>query len=358
MRGAMKQTWMMVLLLASACSKSESKDEPKSEPKAKVVEAAPAKPAEPPKTPPLPVKAFVEQDTKQLGFKPQVVLGKLPADLAKELPQYLRKDKTSAAVQAKTDEMMAGMKADLAAKGIDVNKREDVEFRLPPTPSTKDDSTHVILHTNDDGTVREYGVWFKPSDAERAEITKAFDELWGQSKVINETLGPRTSWFDATNGVRASTKVELAAHEKERLDIEYVRYLPLAKFFGEPGPVWGFEKAERPLIGATPEELEAAYGKLVVDKEAGTVKMELPPTDYDGDTSHTVILMFLERGKVRQWNTSIPFKDYEGARAEYEAALDAKLGKPKAKRDHFIYAKNIDVEYSKFTHELDIEVTK
>jgi hypothetical protein len=350
---------LMIVLVLAACSKSEDKQG--SEPKgAKVVEAKAAKPPEPPKTPPLPVKAFVEADTAQLAFKPHVVLGKTPEVLAKELPQYLRQDKPSAAVQAKTDEMMAGMKEDMKKHGIDVDKkRSDIEFRLPPTPGTADDSTHVILHTNDAGTVRQYGVWFKPSAAERAEITKAFDELWGGSKVVKETLGPRTTWFDPKLGVRASTKVELRDHEKDRLDIDYVRYLPLAKFFGEPGALWGFEKAERPLIGATVEQLEAAYGKLDVDKDSGTVKLRLPPTDYDGDTSQTMILMFLERGKVRMWNTSIPFDDYEPARAEYEAALDAKFGKPKAaRREHFIYAKKVDVNYSKFTHELDIEVTK
>lgn len=355
------KTLMMIALALAACSKGENKEAPKAE-TAKVVESAkPAKPPEPPKTPPLPVKAFVEQDTAQLGFKPQVVLGKTPEALAKELPQYLRKDKTSAAVSAKTDEMMAGMKEDMKKHGIDVDKkRSDVEFRLPPTPGTKDETTHVILHTNDDGTVRQYGVWFKPSEAERAEIKKAFDELWGGSKVVKETLGERTTWFDAKLGMRASTKVELKDHEKDRLDIDYVRYLPLAQFFGEPGKLWGFEKAERPLIGATVEELQAAYGSAIEpDKGGETVKLHLPPTDYDGNSSQTMILMFLEKGKVKMWNTSIPFDDYEPARAEYEAMLDAKFGKPKAaRREHFIYAKKVDVNYSKFTHELDIEVTK
>jgi hypothetical protein len=351
------KTKLMIVLALAACSKSENKA-PK--PEAKVVESKVAKPAEPPKTPPLPVKAFVEQDTKQLGWKPQVVLGKTPDTLAKELPQYLRQDKTSAAVSAKTDEMMAGMKEDMKKHGIDVDKkRSDIEFRLPPTPGTTDETTHVILHQDDDGTVRQYGVWFKPSAAERAEITKAFDELWGANKVVKETLGPRTTWFDANLGMRASTKVELADHEKDRLDIDYVRYLPLAKFFGEPGALWGFEKPDRPLIGATVEQLQAAYGKIEVDKDGGTAKLELPPTDYDGNSSHTLILMFLEKGKVKMWNTSIPFDEYEPARAEYEALLDAKFGKPKAaRREHFIYAKKIDVNYSKFTHELDIEVTK
>jgi hypothetical protein len=98
-----------------------------------------------------------------------------------------------------------------------------------------------------------------------------------------------------------------------------------------------------------------------VSKESGTITLELPPTDYDGNSSHTRILMFVEGGKVRQWNANVPYEDYEPARAEYGAALDAKFGKPKpARREHFIYGKKpkVDVNYSKFTDELEIEVTR
>ena len=142
-----------------------------------------------------------------------------------------------------------------------------------------------------------------------------------------------------------------------------MRYLPLAKFFGAPGSLWGFEKAERPLIGATPDEVVATYGKdfaIKRDDKQGTIMMSLPPTDYDGDTAKTTILMFVRDGKIGDWRTSIPFDNYEPAKAEYEALLEAKLGKPKAAKDHFIYGKapTVDVQYSKYTHELDIEVTK
>jgi hypothetical protein len=69
--------------------------------------------------------------------------------------------------------------------------------------------------------------------------------------------------------------------------------------------------------------------------------------------------MFVRGGKVGQWNLRIPFEDYEPAKAEYAAALLATFGAPKsAAHDHLIYAKKIDVEYSKYTHELDVEVSK
>jgi hypothetical protein len=164
---------------------------------------------------------------------------------------------------------------------------------------------------------------------------------------------------DAGRGLRASALIE----KPEDFDVSYVRYLPLAKFFGAPGPLWGFEKAERPLIGSTPDEIVATYGKdfeVKVDDKQNTITMSLPPTDYDGETSRTTILMFVRAGKVGDWRTHFPFDDYEPAKAEYEALLEAKLGKPKAAKDHFIYGAKptVDVQYSKYTHELDIEVTK
>lgn len=350
----------LVLILALvACGKSDKKeDNAKTEAK-KPISAEPAKP-EPPKVTRVPVKAFIEADTATIAFKPQAVLGKKPADVAKELPQFLRKDKTSEAVNKRTEAMMADMKKEVEAMGVDTSKKTDVEFRLPPTPGTKRDETHVIIHLDDAGFIRQYGVWFDTTAAEKAEIIKTMDEVWGPHKVVQETLGHQMQWYDAKNGVRASTRVK---GDGDRIDIDYVRYLPLAKFFGEPGPLWGFEKAERPFLGATVEQIQqtyAEYGEMKVDKDSGSLTMHLPPTDYDGNSSKTMILMFVTNNKVRQWNTHIPFEDYEPARAEYEAALDAKFGKPKpARREHLIYGKKpkVDVNYSKYTSELDIEVS-
>jgi hypothetical protein len=313
-----------------------------------------------------PLAAFVEPDTKTIAFKPQSVLGRQPADLAKDFAQYLRQDKTSAAVNKKTDELMAEMTKEVAALGIDTKRNENLpEFRLPASPLGADTTTHVILHTNDDGSVRSYGVWFRTGalspayafPSQSADLVKKLDEVWGPHKERKETLGTELTWYDAKHAVRAATRIE----KPEQLDVSYVRYLPLANFFGPSGPVWGFEKAERPLIGATPDEIEATYSEgaqIKRDDKAGTITMSLPPTDYDGDTARTTILMFVRGGKVAEWRTHIPFDTYEPARAEYAAALEAKLGKPNAAKDHFLYGKKptVDVQYSKYTNELNIQV--
>jgi hypothetical protein len=246
--------------------------------------------------------------------------------------------------------------------GIDPNKNStDLEVRLPATPLGDDTTTHVILHLDDDGTVRQYGVWIRTEQlgdygfpSEPADAVKILDEVWGPHKTIKDTLGDRTSWFDAKRGVRVSTEIDPA--KPNELDLDYVRYTPLASFFGAPGAKWGFEK-DFSLLGATSDQLTTAFGKAFKPKD-DTATISLPPTDYDGDTARTTILLFLKDGKVTRWQTSIPFDNFEPARAEYEALLEAKLGKPKAADDHFLYGAKpkTDVEYSKYTHVLEIVV--
>ncbi len=316
----------------------------------------------------VPLAAFLDPEAKVIAWKPQDVLGQQPAELAKKFAQYIKVETpASAAVKAKTDEMMADMKKEVEAMGVDTSRDANLpEFELPTAPYNDGRNTHVILYTNEDSSVRSYGVWFHTASispeygfpVQGEEIVKKLDELYGAHKVVKETLGDQHVWYDAKRGVRATARRD----RPNDLDLVYVRYLPLANLFGAPGPVWGFEKPERPLIGATPDEIVATYGKDYIvkrDDKAATITMIMPPTDYDGDTSTTRILMFVRGGKVGQWNLSIPFEHYEPARAEYEAALLAKFGAPKpAAHDHLIYAKKVDVEYSKYTHELDIEVSK
>jgi hypothetical protein len=307
-----------------------------------------------------PLAAFVETDPKTIAWKPAAVLGVQSGDFLKSMPQYAHPDDTSAEVKKQTEAMMADMKKDLEAKGVDTSsKGADIEVELPATPYGEGTTTKVILYNNDDGTVRSYGVWFRSKGwpDEIKDVLKRLDDTLGPHKMVNEVLGARHTWNDPKTGIRASARVE--ASKPDELDVNYVRYLPLASFFGEPGPVWGFEKP-KPVLGATVEELTAAYGKaLKVDEKNNTATLTFPPTDYDGDTSTTTILLFLEGGKVREWHTNLPFEDFEGAKAEYEAALDAKLGAPKpGKYDHLVYGKGIEVEYSEITHQLDIEVKK
>jgi hypothetical protein len=326
----------------------------------------------------VPLKAFVELDTAEspIKFKPQHVLGKTPTELLKEFPDYVTPDQTSESTKKATEAMMADMKKEVEAMGVDLSKKtegEDVDVSLPATPFGGADRTQAIFHLNDDGTVRNYAVWFRAKSQgfganaaswpnEIADIVALFDKHWGPHKKIKRTLGEEATWYDAKAGIRASAEIDPA--KPDELDVTYVRYQTMASFFGAPGPVWGFEKPDRPLLGATAAELVAAYGKAVeVAADGSTATIKLLPTDYDSDVSVTTILAFLrDGGKVDTWTVRFDYEAYDGARAEYEALLAAKFG-PAPKPDKYGHIKfgkkpTVDAQYSDITHALNLEVSK
>jgi hypothetical protein len=318
----------------------------------------------------VPLQAFIEQDPGRIPFKPQEILGKTPKELMAKFPDYVHPDQTSESTKAATEAMMADMKKDVEAMGVDLSKKNDadkVDVVLPATPFAARGETQAIFHTNDDGTIRNYGVWFR-TEGWPNEITDAialFDKLWGPHKELNKTLGKELAWYDPKLGIRASARLDPA--RPDELDISYVRYQMLEKVFGAPGMVFGFEKPDRPLLGATAQELVAAYGgadgkAVEVAADGNSATLTFLPTEYDDDVSTTRVLAFIRGGKVEQWNVSFGFEDFEGAKAELEALLAAKLGPAPApdKYGHMHYGKgpSVDAEYSDITHELDLEITK
>jgi hypothetical protein len=313
----------------------------------------------------MPLAAFIEPDQARIAWKPQNVLGKKPEELEQAFPQYKDAVPTSAAVKAKTDEMMKDLDKEVEALGIDTKRHANVpEFELPATPFGSGRATKVMLYTNDDMTIRSYGLWFRTASLspelgwpeQSAQLLKLLDEKWGPPKTIKETLGEEKRWYDAKQGLRASARIE----KPEDLDITFARYTPIANVFGAPGTTWGFEKPERPLIGATPDEIKAAYKEYEIkhDEKAGTVTMYLPPTDYESDTARMYVLMFVRKGgKVGDYRFNVPYRAFEGAKAEYEAALLAKLGKPgKEKYGEVPYGKHVKVRWGDITKSLEIVV--
>ena len=313
----------------------------------------------------LPLDAFIEPETTRVAWKPHDVLGKTPADLLKTYPQYKKAREVSAKVKAQTDEMMKDLNKEVEAMGIDTKRdANNPEFELPPAPFNDGLDTQVILYTNDDGSVRSYGLWFHTASlspeigwpTQSADLIKLMDEKWGPHKTVKETLGDELVWSDPKLGLRATTRVE----KPENLYLVFVRYFPLARFIGGPGEVWGFEKPERPLIGATADEIVAAYKEYApkVANDGSTVTLYLPPTDYDGSSSRTSILAFVRKGgKVGDYRFNLPYRAYAQARAEYEAALLTKLGKPgKEKYGDTPYGKKTKVRWSKYTDTLEVIV--
>ena len=313
----------------------------------------------------MPLDAFIEHETTRIAWKPQDVLGKQPADLLKAFPQYKKAREVSAKVKAQTDEMMKDLNKEVEALGVNTKRDANMpEFELPPAPYNDGLETQIMLHTNDDGSVRIYSLWFHTHSlspdiswpTQSADIVKLMDEKWGPHKTVKETLGDELVWSDAKRGLRASTRVE----KPEDMDLELSRYMPLATFIGGPGEVWGFEKPERSLIGATADEIVAAYKEYApkVAKDGSTVTMYLPPTDYEGSNAQTSILMFVRKGgKIGDYRFNLSYDSYPAAKAEYEAALLTKLGKPgKEKYGSTPYAKKTKVRFSDITHALDVIV--
>lgn len=316
----------------------------------------------------MPLDAFIEHETTRIAWKPQDVLGKKADDLAKTFPQYKKAVETSAAVKAKTDEMMKELDKEVAALGVKTKRDKELpEFELPATPYADGRATHVILYDNDDGTVRSYGVWFRTASIspemgwpqQSADIKKLLDDKWGKPKQVTDMIEDEWRWYDPKQGIYATTRIQ-KPEKPEELDLVYVRYLPLDTFFGAPGTAWGFEKAERPLIGATADEVKAAYKDYApkVADDGSTVTLYLPPTDYAGSNAQTSILCFVRNGKIGDFRFDLPYGPFATARAEYEAALEKKLGAPgkTSKYGETPYGKITKVRFSDITKNLDVIV--
>lgn len=314
----------------------------------------------------MPLAAFIEPETTRIAWKPQDVLGKMPADLEKTFAQYKDKVETSAAVKAKTDEMMKDLNKEVEAMGIDTKRNTNLpDFELPASPFSSERGTRVVLYANDDGSIRGYSLAFRTKNltpefswpAQSAEIAKLLDASWGPSKTVKETLGDEKHWYDAKRGVRATARID----DADEIDLGFSRYTPLATIWGAPNGPWGFEKAERPLIGATPEEIKAAYKDYEIkhDDKANTVTLYFPPTDYDGATSRMHVLAFVRDGKVASFRFNLPYDSNPAAQGEYAAALEAKLGKPgKEKYGEVPYGKKTKARWSDITKSLDVMVEK
>jgi len=193
----------------------------------------------------MPLDAFIEPETTRIAWKPQDILGKKPAELAKAYPQYLAAHPTSESAKAKTDELMKDMNKDLEKMGIDTKRDANLpELELPASPFGAD-RTHVILYTDDDGSVRSYGLWFHTRSIspafgwpqQSADIVKLLDAKWGARKQVHETLGDRQQWYDATRLVRVGTRLD----KPDDMDLDFVRYMPLANLFGAAGERWGLD---------------------------------------------------------------------------------------------------------------------
>jgi len=304
-------------------------------------------------------KAIAEKGTDTIAFKPQDVLGKTAADLLKAFPQYVSEEKDSAGGRA-ADKMMKGLENDLKATGINVkNNRPKLDVSLPGT-KYDDSSTLVVLHFDDDGTVRSYTVMVEFEGKKEAGelVTAAFDEIWGKSITMKLILQDGLFWYDADKGIRVSARVK-----DDQVDLEFVKYQPIDKFFGEAKDQWGWETTK--VLGASADELQKAYGarcKIKENKKFGSLHLE--KTDYQDNVGGTLVhLVFDADAKVKSYSFSLRYKKFDGAKEKFMGLLKSKFGEGKPaekdylKRTQYSAAPKVLMRDSSITKSLDIEVS-
>lgn len=102
---------------------------------------------------------------------------------------------------------------------------------------------------------------------------KLLVEAWGAPIELTYRREPARLWLDGETRVRA---LLTEASEADELTLIIEPYLPVEAILGtEPGPM-AIEKADRPFMGATAEELEAAYGEHFRDDRKTLLFMQWP----------------------------------------------------------------------------------
>lgn len=171
-----------------------------------------------------------------------------------------------------------------------------------------------------DGPVTGVRVRLPAADA-RAALTAA----WGEPTVARDSLQKEVFyWHDPEGGMRA--KLE-PSFKPELVDLEIDRYTPAKKLLGEEKGRFGFEGV--PLLGATPEAIEAGYKEYLDDKNAQPdgITLRLLPTEYSG---LTFVQLKIANGKVIQVHFTIPFDEHPPFHDDVLAAIKAKWGEASA----------------------------
>ena len=265
----------------------------------------------------MPLAAFVDPETTKIAWKPQDILGKTPADLAKSHAQFLKLEKTSAAVKREDrrddDGHQEGGRSRWASTPSAIEN--EAKFELPATPFGTG-PTQVIIHTNDDGTARSYGVWFRTANT-----------------------FPEYGFPDAVRGAHQAVRRAVGTVEEDQGDARRADHLVrsasagCAPRRGSRSPRISTSRScatcrsrsssARPVPGVGLREGRASADRCDARRDRrrptarttrssattrDTITMSLPPTDYDGETSKTTILMFVRGGKVGEWRHALPVR--------------------------------------------------
>lgn len=271
--------------------------------------------------------------------------------------------------------LMPGMSGEDAKKIVPGMPDEDT-IELPEYP----DIRFNVSFDKKTGKISRF-YFDLPKDKAEATLTKA----WGAPiKGVDTIKKPVSYWFNAEAGLRAT----LEQGYGDEMKVEFTAYLAAEKFIGAEGAAFAFE-AKQPLLGATIEQLRAAYPGVLVEKSQAQAdtdrkKMEammgedkaklavlghakpsayldFPPTEYESYWTR-VNLSWDDEGKVERYRFKLAFAAFEGARQPLFDMLTKKLGavteaeKYGRKNFTFAAAPGVEVEEDTISKGWDVSV--
>lgn len=236
-------------------------------------------------------------------------------------------------------------------KGITIGMPMEEAKKLVPTAGDKPvdapefvGSRFWVNVSQDKKHVESFRISFPAAEGEKAFAA------WGAPKLGKDMIDkPQSFWFNPAAKIRA--RVTPGFSDKSN-DLTLEAYTPMAEFLGDKGETLGFE-SKQPLVGATLEQLRAAYPKTLIEQSQAmaddnrkgmeammgkdkdklkvlgaampSVYLDFPPTDY-GSSFTRVNLNFDDKRKVKSFWTGIAYRDLPESKPAILESLKAKLG--------------------------------
>ena len=190
-------------------------------------------------------------------------------------------------------------------------------------------------------------------EAEGADLEKILTAAWGAPKKGEDLGKPKLFWFNPDKKIRATIQQGFGK-EKE---VQFEPYLPYAELLGEGKETLGFEVADKPLLGASYDDLQKHYGQWLeglskeeaekqrkqIEKMTGkdlsalgdavaSTNIDLHPTEFG--SSFTRVHPKLEEGKITEFRVGIDWEPFPAAKDEIFEAIKGKWGaEPKEEED-------------------------
>ncbi|MEX1363510.1 MAG: hypothetical protein AB1Z98_10310 [Nannocystaceae bacterium] len=183
---------------------------------------------------------------------------------------------------------------------------------------------------------------------EGADMAKLLTEAWGEPKKGEDLGKPKFFWFNEAKKMRATVSQGYGQED----EVQFEAYLPAQELLGDGKATLGFEKADRPLLGATREQFIKSYADVLetlteeeaekklkeleklagndlsaLGPDAASSNIDLLPTEYGSELTR-VYPNFADDGTIDRFRVGIDFEPVPEAKEEILALIKAKWGEP------------------------------